>query len=74
MKLEFNFDSNNSEENHVGDKFLSSRISRGLSQKEISNYLNISLNDYIKIESGSSDFDISSLNFFLEKCIKSTLG
>lgn len=36
-----------SEENKIGDEFLSFRISKGLTQQKMSEYLELSLNTYI---------------------------
>jgi len=83
MKLKFDFDERyknnpnyhevmgliNSEKNKIGDDFLSSRISSGLSQRDVSDYLDISLVDYIMIESGSSNYDMNVLNSYLEKVV-----
>jgi len=57
----------NSESNHVGNEFLSTRISMGISQKKASDYLGLSLNDYIMIESGASSMEISTLKKYLKK-------
>lgn len=58
---------NNSEENYLGDEFLSFRIQKGLEQENVADCLNMSVNDYIKIESGSSNLNIDSLKEYLNE-------
>lgn len=57
----------NSEENSIGNDILAKRISKGLSQKRVAEYLGISLNTYIMIESGTCSVENSILYDYLNK-------
>lgn len=58
---------NNSEENYLGDEFLSFRIQKGLEQEDVANRLNMNVKDYIKIESGSGKLNIDTLKEYLNE-------
>ena len=57
----------NSEQEKIANEFLSSRISKGLSQKTAAERLNITLDKYIRIESGASDMRMPVLKEYLNR-------
>lgn len=57
----------NSDENEIGNDFLSLRTSLDINQEKTAEYLNISLLNYIEIESGTSDQSIEELKLYFKK-------
>ena len=57
----------NSDENKLGNDFLSLRTSLDMSQEKTAEYLNISSLNYIEIESGTSNQSLEELKSYFKR-------